>query len=88
MTPVLVTWADSHDVGDGWLDPDALDSGACIVTTVGYLAGGAKAGHVTVVQSIADDGTVRHAFAIPVGMVLDMVALDGSGARLTAGADS
>ena len=88
MTPVCITWADSHDIGGGWMELDQLDTEPCIVTTVGYLAGGAKAGHVTVVQSIADDGTVRHAFAIPVGMVLDVVALDGSGARLTAGADS
>ena len=88
MTPVLITWADSHDIGDGWLHPDQLDNGACIVTTVGYLMPGAKAGHVVVVQSESDDGTIRHAFAIPVGMVIDVTALDGSGARLTARAES
>ena len=84
MTPVLLTWHDSHDVGDGWLDPAALDDGPCVVLTVGYLLPGAKAGHVTVAQSLSDNGDVRHVFSVPVAMVLDMVALDGSGARLTA----
>ena len=82
MTPVRLSWHDSHDVGDGWLDPGALDDGPCVVVTVGYLLPAAKAGHVTVAQSISDDGNVRHVFSVPVAMVVELAALDGSGARL------
>lgn len=88
MTPVRMTWHDSHDVGDGWLDPGNLDGGPCVVVTVGYLLPGAKAGHVTVAQSISDNGDVRHVFSVPVAMVDELAALDGSGARLVAEAQA
>lgn len=82
MTPVRITWHDSHDVGDGWLDPGALDSGPCVVVTVGYLLPHAKAGHLTVAQSLSDAGDVRHAFSIPVGMVVEIAAFGGPTALL------
>lgn len=85
MTPVLVTWADAHAVeADGWLDPANLDNGPCVVRTVGWLIPDAKAGHVTVALSEDENGMVRDVFHIGVAMVLDMVALDGTGARLCA----
>lgn len=83
MTPVLVTWADAHAV-EGWLDPANLDNGPCIVRSVGWLIADAKAGHVTLALSEDENGLVREVFHIGVAMVLDMIALDGSGARLTA----
>lgn len=86
MTPVRIVWADSHDVGTNeWLDPGALDDGPCIVVTVGYLLPEAKAGHLLVCQSMSDNGDVRGVFAIPVGMVQELTALDGTNVTLPAG---
>ena len=81
MTPVRIEWWDAHDIGagDGWLDPGNLDDGPCVVTTVGYLLKGSKAGHLLVAQSITPDCEVRNPFAIPIGMVRRIVALsDGT----------
>lgn len=83
MTPVRVTWADSHSVeADGWLMVDNLDDGPCVVRTVGWLLTGAKAGHVSVALSEDENGMVRDVFHIPVGMVVELAALDGTGVIL------
>ena len=80
---VLVEWADAHCSEGGWIDLDEYkDDGEVIVSTVGFLIPigdeGAKEGHVTVWQSIAD-GDGIHGFHIPVQMVRNVTVLSGLG---------
>lgn len=70
---VLVEWADACGGDAGWLALDAVeDDGETIVKSVGFLVpvgeGGAKQGHVTLLQSY-HEGEGINLFYIPVGMV-------------------
>ncbi len=74
-TQVLVTWLDAHAASDGWCSVDDVDESSCRVETVGWLIPDVKAGHVTVAQSVADDGDLYHVFCVPVGMVVSVQIL-------------
>jgi hypothetical protein len=72
---VSVVWLDAHAASDGWFDIDDLDVEPCSVTTIGWLIADAKPDHVTVAQSLADDGELYAVFCIPIGMVKQVVVL-------------
>ncbi len=74
-TQVLVTWLDAHAASDGRCSVDDVDASSCRVETVGWLIPDVKAGHVTVAQSVADDGDLYHVFCVPVGMVVSVQIL-------------
>ena len=82
MELVLVIWHDAHSVGETWMALEEIDAEPCVVQTVGFLIPvgdeGAKEGHVTVWQSIAD-GDGIHGFHIPVQMVRNVTVLSGLG---------
>lgn len=72
---MLVIWHDAHAASDGWCSSDAVDADPCLVESVGFLIPDAKAGYVTVAQSMANDGEIYHAFCVPVGMVVSVQIL-------------
>ena len=74
-TKVLVVWLDAHAASDGWADADDMDKEPCRVSTLGWLLPEAKAGHVTVAQSLAEDDDCYHLFCVPVGMVESLTIL-------------
>jgi hypothetical protein len=75
---VRVIWHDAHLASDGWCAPDDVSECACVVETVGWLVPDGKADHVTVAQSVADDGEMYAVFCVPVGMVVSMSAVQVS----------
>lgn len=71
-TLVVVTWADTHSGGIGWTQIDEIDQEEYIVTTCGFLlptCDGGKQNHLTIFQSITEDGDLDHVLHIPVAMV-------------------
>lgn len=72
---ISVVWLDAHAASEGWFDIADLDVEPCSVVTVGWLIADAKPDHVTVAQSLADDGECYGLFCIPIGMVQKVVVL-------------
>lgn len=76
---VRVTWTDAHAGPEQWASLDELEQGEFLVGSVGYLipvSAGGKEGHVTIAQSLTQDGHIDHVLYVPVGMVKHLVALD------------
>ena len=71
MKPVIVTWLDAHaDRSGGWCLPTDLDDQPYQVRSIGYLIEPPpKADHVSLAQSVGDDGALDHVLHIPKGMV-------------------
>ncbi len=54
--PAVVHWTDTHPV-NGWHDPDTLDDGPCVITSVAYvLPWATKADHLSICQDVAPTG--------------------------------
>ena len=74
-TAVVVVWHDAHaDRSGGWVMPDAIDTDAYRVTSIGWRID-PKPGHVSLAQSVGDDGALDHIIHIPDGMVMEVTPL-------------
>ena len=77
-TIVLLVWNDAH-AGDNetWTPiEDIEDGGYYVVQSVGWLVPDAKAGHVTIAQSLTPDDQIDHLLHVPSGMVNRMTVLN------------
>lgn len=70
---VLVEWHDAHSE-HSWTDLVEIDADPYVVRSVGWKLD-VKPGHVTIAQSIADDGSLADVLHIPAGMVVRIIAL-------------
>ena len=79
-TMVLVEWNDAHaGDNDTWTPlEDIEDTGYYVVKSVGWLLPDAKAGHVTIAQSLTPDEQVDHLLHVPAGMVNKMIVLNAN----------
>lgn len=67
--PAVIRWADTHPVA-GWHDPDALDDGPCVITSVAYvLPWATKADHLSICQDVAPTGEVNGVCHLPLACV-------------------
>jgi hypothetical protein len=75
---VIVTWHDAHSdrVGQSWIQRDDMDDDPYVVTSAGFLLDPPKTGHVSVVQSVGDDGCMDHILHIPNGMIIAVRTLE------------
>lgn len=74
-TAIAVVWHDAHsDRSGGWVLPADIDDEPYRVTTVGWRID-PKPGHVSLAQSIGDDGALDHIIHIPDGMVMEVTEL-------------
>jgi len=74
-TAIVVVWHDAHaDRADGWVLPADIDTDPYRVTSVGWRID-PKPGHVSLAQSIGDDGGLDHIIHIPDGMVMEVTEL-------------
>lgn len=65
----LVEWDDAHaDRSGGWVLPADIEFTPYRVTTVGYRLEVDDC-HVSIVQSVGDDGACDHVIHVPLGMV-------------------
>jgi hypothetical protein len=65
---VEVVWRDAHaaTVTDAWTDPKAIEPGDAIIHSIGYLIElEVKTGHVSLAQSLDDQGYVDNVLCIP-----------------------
>ena len=68
--PVVVVWLDAHaDRAGGWVQPADIDDRPYSVISVGWLVHECKVDHISLAQSIGDDGALDHIIHIPVGMI-------------------
>ena len=66
--PVEVVWRDAHaaTVTDAWTDPKDIEPGDAIIHSIGYLLElEMKAGHISLAQSLDDQGYVDNVLCIP-----------------------
>ena len=72
---IVVVWHDAHaDRAGGWVLPTDIDNEPYRVTSVGWRIE-PKPGHVSLAQSIGDDGALDHIIHIPDGMVMEVTEL-------------
>jgi hypothetical protein len=72
---VAVVWHDAHaDRSGGWVLPADIDADPYRVTSVGWRIE-PKVGHVSLAQSVGDDGAYDHVLHIPDGMVIEVIEL-------------
>jgi hypothetical protein len=70
--PIIVVWLDAHaDRAGGWVQPADIDVLPYTVITVGWLLNECKPDHISLAQSIGDDGALDHIIHIPAGMVIE-----------------
>lgn len=77
-TIVLMEWNDAHaGDNDTWTPiEDIEDGGYYVVKSVGWLVPDAKAGHVTIAQSLTPDDQIDHLLHVPSGMVNRLTVLN------------
>jgi hypothetical protein len=74
-TAIVVVWHDAHaDRAGGWVLPADIDAEPYRVISVGWRIE-PKPGHVSLAQSIGDDGALDHIIHIPDGMVMEVTEL-------------
>ena len=71
MRFVSVVWHDAHaDTAGTWTTVAELTTEPYVVTTVGVLVRPSKQGHISIAQSVADDGHIDSVLHIPTTMVV------------------
>lgn len=80
MKPVLVIWHDAHAGTGTWeFIDDMNDQEPYVVRSVGFLLEskfGKKRAHISITQSISQEGCVDSVLHIPVKMVQKIINLD------------
>jgi hypothetical protein len=75
---VEVVWRDAHaaTVADAWTDPKDIETNDAIIHSIGYLLElEMKNGHVSLAQSLDDQGYVDNVLCIPLENVRRISAL-------------
>jgi hypothetical protein len=68
---VAVAWHDAHAESEGsWTTISSIDDQPYRVVSIGWLIENAKAGHVTLAQSMGCDDSIDSVLHIPVGMIV------------------
>ena len=72
---VRVVWRDAHaDRSGTWIQPADMDSDPYTVASVGWLVA-PKPDHLSIAQSVSDDGALDHVLHIPTGWTLTVTTL-------------
>lgn len=74
MTPVVVNWHDAHsDRSGGWTHREEIDTDPYVVRSIGWrIEPAPKPGHVTIAQSLGEEGVFDSVLHIPTGWVLSI----------------
>lgn len=72
---VLVVWEDAHSAVQQWTDPQTIEDEPAIIHSVGFILEGLKAGHVSIAQSLDEEGMVDSVLCVPSAMVIRIVPI-------------
>jgi len=73
---VEVLWHDAHAATDAWTAPSDVEGGPAVIRSVGYqLELEQKPGHISLAQSLDDEGHVDGLLCIPLENVRRISAL-------------
>lgn len=67
---VRVTWHDAFADTRSWIEVDEIDNEPCVTVSVGFLIPEAKAGHITLAQSLNSEDTIDSVLFIPQAMIV------------------
>jgi hypothetical protein len=68
---VIVVWSDAHSEPT-WMDESEIDNDPYLVHSVGFKLRRCKKGHLSIAQSVTDDGNIDHVIHIPKAMIVSM----------------
>lgn len=72
----VVVWHDAHaDQHGSWMSEDDFNDNPYIVSSCGFILEGAKKNHVTVAQSLSNEGLIDNVLHIPQDMVVSITRL-------------